>query len=60
MHNRAKRVDRPDEFEILQRFNGDQFQNDKSNLPQVILPAIPSKMRANKSDSRLTMETIIV
>ena len=29
-------------------------------MPPIILPAIPSKMRANKTDSRLKMETIIV
>ena len=53
-------MDKADEFEILQRFTGDSYQYDKSNLPPVILPAMPSKMRANKSDSRLIMETIIV
>ena len=37
-----------DEFEILQRFGADQSSiQDKSNSPPVILPAIPSKMRAS-------------
>ncbi len=58
--SKSKKIDKPDEFEILQRFNAEASHYDKSNLPPVILPAIPSKMRANKTDSRLKMETIII
>ena len=50
---------RRDDFEILQRFGADQ-QIDKSNLPAIILPSIPSKMRADTENSRVVMETVIV
>jgi len=54
-----KQQARRDEFEILQRFGADQ-QLDKSNLPAVVLPSIPSKMRADTENSRIVMETVII
>ena len=46
-------------FEILQRFGNDN-NYDRSNLPPVILPAIPSKMRATNENSRIVMETLMI
>lgn len=48
------------DFEILQRFGADGSHYDKSNLPPIILPSIPNKMRANTENSRVFMETIII
>lgn len=47
------------DFEILQRFNGEKHY-DRSNLPPVILPSVPTKMRAESENSRIIMETIII
>ena len=47
-------------FEILQRFSNEQSSYDRSNLPPVILPAIPSKMRATNENSRIVMETLMI
>jgi hypothetical protein len=57
-----KQKQQREEFEILQRFGVEQTHYDKSNLPPVFLPTIPSKMRASASDEnpRVIMETIII
>lgn len=47
------------DFEILQRFGQEQHY-DKSNLPPIILPSIPTRMRADTDNSRVVMETIII
>lgn len=46
------------DFEILQKFDSHHY--DKSNLPPIILPSIPSRMRADTENSRIVMETIII
>lgn len=51
---------RDQEFEILQRFGAEQNHYDKSHLPQIVLPAIPARMRATTENSRIIMETIII
>jgi dynamin 1-like protein len=50
-----------EEFEILQKLGADGSGLDRSNLPPVFLPAIPSKMRGNfAGNPRALMEVIMV
>ena len=48
------------DFEILQRFGNEPSAYDRSNLPPVILPSIPQKMRASNENSRMVMETLMI
>lgn len=51
------------DYEFLHRQMAEgHMMSDKSNLPPIILPQIPHKMRANASqeNSRVIMETIII
>lgn len=47
-------------FELLSRLQLDQNHYDKSHLPPIILPAIPTTMRATNENSRIIMETVII
>lgn len=53
---------RDNDFELLHNQFIDGNQYDRSNLPPIILPQIPHKMRASPSqeNSRVIMETIII